>query len=143
MGAPAILTHVRAPSRRTRRILREVDADGRVHEARLTGRDSVFAGPTDVAYAARDCAVTVTAGEAPVRVAVCGAKATNATQATTAAHATDAAHGTQPAPFRHVTAAEVPVELRGAGRASREVRNMGLPDVLDADDESTASEVVG
>jgi 5-deoxy-glucuronate isomerase len=27
----------------------------------------------------------------------------------------------------------VPVELRGAGRASREVRNFGTPDVLDAD----------
>ena len=35
--------------------------------------------------------------------------------------------------FRHVAAAEVPVELRGAGMASREVRNFGTPGVLDAD----------
>jgi 5-deoxy-glucuronate isomerase len=52
------------------------------------------------------------------RVALCGAPATKAPE---------------PKPFRHVTASEVPVELRGAGRASREVRNLGLPDVLDAD----------
>jgi 5-deoxy-glucuronate isomerase len=32
-----------------------------------------------------------------------------------------------------VAAAEVPVELRGAGTASREVRNFGTPGVLDAD----------
>ena len=36
-------------------------------------------------------------------------------------------------PFRHVAATEVPVELRGAGPASREVRNFGIPGVLDAD----------
>jgi 5-deoxy-glucuronate isomerase len=34
---------------------------------------------------------------------------------------------------RHVTAEEIPVELRGAGIASREVRNFGIPGVLDAD----------
>jgi 5-deoxy-glucuronate isomerase len=51
-------------------------------------------------------------------VALCGAPATRSQH---------------PRPYRHVTAAEVPVELRGAGLASREVRNMGLPDVLDAD----------
>ena len=38
-----------------------------------------------------------------------------------------------PLPFRHVAAAEVPVELRGAGQATREVRNFGTPGVLDAD----------
>ena len=36
-------------------------------------------------------------------------------------------------PFRHVRADEVPVELRGAGIASREVRNFGTPGVLEAD----------
>jgi 5-deoxy-glucuronate isomerase len=34
---------------------------------------------------------------------------------------------------RHVRREEVPVELRGAGVASREVRNFGTPDVLGAD----------
>jgi 5-deoxy-glucuronate isomerase len=35
--------------------------------------------------------------------------------------------------FRHLDASDVPVELRGAGIASREVRNFGIPGVLDAD----------
>lgn len=86
-------------------------------EAVLAGRGSVFDGPTDVAYAARDTALSLTAVGGPARVAVCGARA-------------EAAH--QPA-FRHVALDEVPVELRGAGRASREVRNLGTPDVLGAD----------
>jgi 5-deoxy-glucuronate isomerase len=83
----------------------------------LLGRETVFAGPTDVAYVARDSGFTVTAAGGPARVALCLAKAT-------ARHT--------PA-VRHVAAAEVPVELRGAGRCSREVRNFGIPGVLDAD----------
>lgn len=86
-------------------------------KAVLVGRPSVFAGPTDVAYVARDTALTVTATGGPARVAVCGAQAA-------APHTPS---------FRHVEAAEVPVELRGAGTASREVRNFGIPGVLDAD----------
>ena len=94
-----------------------VDADGRRHEAQLAGRPSVFAGPTDVAYSSRDTELTVTANDGAARVAVCGARA---------------AERYTP-PFRHVDAAAVPVELRGAGSASREVRNFGIPGVLDAD----------
>ena len=95
------------------------EADGTTHIADLPGRASVFDGPTDVVYAGRGSRLTVTnAGPDAGRVALCGAPATKA----------DA-----PKPYRHVTASEVPVELRGAGLASREVRNMGLPDVLDAD----------
>ncbi|HEY7720316.1 MAG TPA: 5-deoxy-glucuronate isomerase [Pedococcus sp.] len=86
-------------------------------KAALAGRPSVFAGPTDVAYVARDTALTVTATGGPARVAVCGARAS-------------ARH---PSAFRHVEAGEVPVELRGAGIASREVRNFGIPGVLEAD----------
>lgn len=86
-------------------------------KAVLAGRPSVFAGPTDVAYVSRDTALTVTATGGPARVAVCGAQA--------------AAPHTPP--FRHVEAADVPVELRGAGTASREVRNFGIPGVLEAD----------
>jgi len=94
-----------------------LDADGVTHAAQLAGRESVLAGPTDVAYASRDCELTVTAEGGPARVAVCGARA---------------AERITP-PFRHVDAADVPVELRGAGLASREVRNFGIPGVLDAD----------
>jgi 5-deoxy-glucuronate isomerase len=83
----------------------------------LIGRESVFAGPTDVAYVTRDLAFSVTAHDVPARVAVCGA-----TAATPSAPA-----------VRHLTREEVPVELRGAGVASREVRNFGVPGVLGAD----------
>lgn len=95
------------------------EADGTTHEADLGGRSSVFDGPTDVVYAGRGSTLRVvnTTG-GPGRVALAGAPATRSAD---------------PTPYRHVRAAEVPVELRGAGRASREVRNMGLPDVLDAD----------
>ena len=95
------------------------EADGATHDVTLTGRASVFDGPSDVVYAGRGSRLRVThLGSDAGRVALCGAPA----------HKSDA-----PKPFRHLTASEVPVELRGAGLASREVRNMGLPDVLDAD----------
>ena len=86
-------------------------------EAKLEGRASVFAGATDVAYVPAGSTLSVTAaGDA--RVAVVFAL-------TASAHSRF--------PFRHVAAGEVPVELRGAGMASREVRNFGIPGVLDAD----------
>ena len=83
----------------------------------LVGRKSVFAGPTDVAYVPAGMPFDVTS-EHGARVAVPFARAT----------AGDT--GLMP---RHVTAEEIPVELRGAGIASREVRNFGIPGVLDAD----------
>jgi 5-deoxy-glucuronate isomerase len=95
------------------------EADGATHAVTLAGRQSVFAGATDVVYAGRGSRLRVRlVGPDAGRVALCGAVATKAAD---------------PKPFRHVTAPEVPVELRGTGRASREVRNLGLPDVLDAD----------
>ena len=94
-----------------------VDPEGLKHEAVLAGRPSVFAGPTDVAYVTRDCEVTVTAEGGPAKVAVCGARVSRR----------------HTPPFRHVDVADVPVELRGAGVASREVRNFGTPGVLEAD----------
>jgi 5-deoxy-glucuronate isomerase len=96
-----------------------VDHAGEHHEARLAGRESVFAGPTDVAYVPRGASLTVrNASGGPAKVALCGSKATK--------------QDTRP-PFRHVAVADVPVEFRGAGMASREVRNFGTPQVLDAD----------
>ncbi|WP_214103300.1 5-deoxy-glucuronate isomerase [Acrocarpospora catenulata] len=93
----------------------EVTAAG--HRARLAGRDSVFAGPTDIAYVPPGTDLTVRA-TAPARIALCGARA---------------AKRRTPPQFSHLKAADVPVELRGAGQASREVRNFGIPGVLDAD----------
>jgi len=95
------------------------EADGTTHDVVLAGRPSVFDGPTDVVYTGRGSTVRISNGGPDAgRVALCGAPATRAAE---------------PRSFRHLTASEVPVELRGTGRASREVRNLGLPDVLDAE----------
>ncbi|WP_347354273.1 5-deoxy-glucuronate isomerase [Intrasporangium sp.] len=92
-----------------------VEADGQ--RLSLAGRADVFAGPTDVAYVARDLGLTVTAGEGAARVAVCGAKA----------------RGRHTPSVVRIAREDVPVELRGAGLASREVRNFGTPATLAAD----------
>ena len=85
----------------------------------LAGRAHVFAGPTDVAYVPPGSAVTLEgAGEGEVRVAVC------------LAAVPEGAAG--PGEVTLLPAADVPVELRGAGIASRQVRNFGVPGVLDA-----------
>ena len=95
-----------------------VDAAGGEHTLTLPGRESVFAGPTDVAYVPRGSTLTVAAvGYAACRVALAGAVVP--------------AEG-EPKPVRVVTAGEVPPELRGAGACSREVRAFGLPEALDA-----------
>ncbi|MEP6599273.1 MAG: 5-deoxy-glucuronate isomerase [Actinomycetota bacterium] len=89
-----------------------VQADGQ--RADLAGRDNVFSGVTDVAYVPRDSALVVRS-DGGGRFALATARAS------------------APGAFRHVTAADVPVELRGAGPCSREVHNFGLPGVLAAD----------
>jgi 5-deoxy-glucuronate isomerase len=79
----------------------------------LEGRPSVFDGPTDLVYVGPGKAVTLrsTAGG---RFALCGARAQSAL------------------PLRYLAASQVPVELRGAGQSSRQVRNFGTPGSLDA-----------
>jgi len=95
--------------------------DGETESFTLHGRTGVFAGATDVIYAPPGTTLRVRPradlSEADaVRVAVC------------LAHA----GGGIGIPARYLPAAEVPVELRGAGIASRQVRNFGVPGVLDA-----------
>jgi 5-deoxy-glucuronate isomerase len=80
----------------------------------LEGRRDPFAGPTDFAYVPRMSRFTVTS-TAGARLALPHAKAETAR------------------PFRRIPAEEVCTELRGAGQASRQVRNFGTPDVLNAD----------
>ena len=92
------------------------DRDGTLQEATLEGRASVFVGPTDVAYVPAGSSLGLSA-DGPARIAVCSAEI--GSKSSTAA-------------FRHITVEEVPVEMRGAGQASREVRNFGVPAVLDA-----------
>ncbi|MFW0792266.1 5-deoxy-glucuronate isomerase [Gordonia sp. CPCC 205515] len=89
-----------------------VTADGRTFE--LAGRASVFAGPSDFAYVGRDTEFTVSS-TAGGRFALCGARAS------------------KKLPFRYGPAADVPVELRGAGNCSRQVHNFGTAGVFEAD----------
>ena len=80
----------------------------------LAGRRSVFSRLTDFAYLPRDAAVTVR-GPAGGRFAL------------------PAARAQRRLPFRYGPAEDVPVELRGAGQASRQVNNFCTPDSFDAD----------
>jgi 5-deoxy-glucuronate isomerase len=84
------------------------------HEFDLAGRESVFHGPTDFAYVGRDNGFRVST-RAGARVALCGARAR------------------RQLPFRYRAAANVPVELRGAGNCSRQVHNFATADVFAAD----------
>ncbi|GAB92938.1 5-deoxy-glucuronate isomerase [Gordonia rhizosphera] len=89
-----------------------VEAEGIAFE--LTGRASVFDGPSDFAYVGRDTEFTVSS-EAGGRFALCGARAK------------------KKLPFRYGPAADIPVELRGAGNCSRQVHNFGTAGVFEAD----------
>lgn len=86
--------------------------DATAHD--LVGRPSVFDGPSDVVYAPRDAELTISSAVGG-RFALCSARAE-----------------ARLAPS-YLPATAVPIELRGAGRASREVHNFGVPGVLDAD----------
>ncbi len=99
--------------------VRCTESTGATSQVRLAGRSSVFAGPTDVAFVPRDSDLVLEASE-PCRVALA------------VAVVPEQPLGPVPS-FRHLPAADVPVELRGAGQASREVRNFGVPGVLDAE----------
>ncbi len=89
-----------------------VEVDGERYE--LAGRPSVFAGPTDLVYAPIGSDVTVSSA-AGGRFALGTARASRRF------------------PAQHLPAASVPVELRGAGCASRQIHNFATPETLDAD----------
>ncbi|MDR1236875.1 MAG: 5-deoxy-glucuronate isomerase [Propionibacteriaceae bacterium] len=78
----------------------------------LTGRPSVWSGPTDLVYAGPDTALTISGTG---QFAVCSAAATGHREA------------------YHQPASATPVEFRGSGNMSREVRNFGTPGVCDAE----------
>ena len=80
----------------------------------LTGRSDVFSAVTDFAYVPRDASVTVTS-KAGGRFALTGARCERRL------------------PARYGPASGVPVELRGAGTASRQVNNFAAADVFEAD----------
>ena len=89
-----------------------VEADGETFV--LEGRDDVFSAVTDFVYVPRDAHVVV-ASERGGRFALPSSRAGRRLEA------------------RHVAAADVPVELRGAGSASRQVNNFCAPDAFEAD----------
>ncbi|EHB53908.1 protein IolB [Mycolicibacterium rhodesiae JS60] len=87
-----------------------VTCAGQVFE--LSRRESVFDGPADMVYLGIGQEYTI-AGEG--RFAICGARATTSF------------------PNRRVAAADVAVELRGAGNCSRQVHNFGTATTFEAD----------
>ena len=89
-----------------------VDVDGEPFA--LAGRLGVFAGVTDFLYVPRDARVEI-GSERGGRFALPSARADRRL------------------PVRHVRAAAVPVELRGAGQASRQVNNFCAPEAFEAD----------
>jgi 5-deoxy-glucuronate isomerase len=89
-----------------------VSCDGETFE--LSGRKSVFDGVTDFAYVPRDAQVHI-ASSSGGRFALTGARCRQRLAA------------------RYGPASGVPVELRGAGQASRQVNNFGAAHVFDAD----------
>lgn len=80
----------------------------------VDGRPDVFSGPSDFVYVPRDAEIEVTSregGRFALPSAVCSRRL----------------------PFRHQPASAVPVELRGAGAASRQVNNFCTPEAFEAD----------
>ena len=88
----------------------EVSCDGETFE--LQGRRDVFSRVTDFAYVPRDASVTVTGRG---RFALPAARCENRLSA------------------RYGPAEDVAVELRGAGRCSRQVNNFCTPEAFEAD----------
>ncbi|MBV9845958.1 MAG: 5-deoxy-glucuronate isomerase [Kutzneria sp.] len=98
-----------------------VDVDGERLE--LVGRDSVFARVTDFAYIPRDAEVTLLAvddAELALPMARCHRRLTP----------------------RYGSAESVPVEVRGAGNATRQVTNFGVPGVWEHADKLSACELI-
>jgi 5-deoxy-glucuronate isomerase len=89
-----------------------VECDGETIE--VTGRSGVFAGPTDFAYLPLGSTAHLRSRDGG-RFALCGARARRRL------------------PVRYGPAADVPVELRGAGRCSRQVNNFATAGVFEAD----------
>jgi 5-deoxy-glucuronate isomerase len=88
----------------------EVTVDG--ESFTLEGRDGIFDGPTDFVYVPRDAHVEI-AGEG--RVALPSSRARNRLEP------------------QRVAAADIAVELRGAGQMSRQVNNFCAPEAFAAD----------
>jgi 5-deoxy-glucuronate isomerase len=86
--------------------------DGKTTSQELIGRESVFHGPTDILYLSIDTEITITGSG---RVIIAEAPAKNSF------------------PAKYIAKDRVPVVTRGAGPASRQIHNFGVPEELVAD----------
>ncbi|ASF12507.1 5-deoxy-glucuronate isomerase [Nocardia brasiliensis NBRC 14402] len=89
----------------------------------LAGRDSVFTRVTDFAYVPRDAEVTLHA-QGALEVALPMARCANRLTP------------------KYGPAEQVPVDVRGAGRATRQVTNFGVPGVWEHADKLNACELI-
>jgi 5-deoxy-glucuronate isomerase len=89
----------------------------------LDGRGSVFSAVTDFAYVGRDSVVTLLSDRV-AEVALPAARCATRLEA------------------RYGAAADVPVETRGAGSASRQVNNFGVPGVWDHAEKLVCCELI-
>jgi 5-deoxy-glucuronate isomerase len=96
----------------TSAVVEYVVAGGAPASQVLAGRTSVFHGPTDQLYLPINTSATITGA---------GRIAVGETPATVAK------------PVQFTPKDKVQVAIRGAGRESRQVHNLGMPDTLDAD----------
>jgi len=87
---------------------------GRDDAFTVTGREGVFSGPSDFVYVPRDASVQISSRDGG-RFALPSARCARRLA------------------MRHQPASQVPVELRGAGHASRQVNNFCTPDAFEAD----------
>lgn len=85
----------------------EVAIDGQAYP--MAGRSGVFAAVSDWLYAPVNSTIAITA-TTPGEIAICTARAT------------------EQHPIVHVPASSVSVEVRGAGRSTRQVTNIATPD---------------
>ncbi|MEZ5097928.1 MAG: 5-deoxy-glucuronate isomerase [Nocardioides sp.] len=99
------------------------DGSGATATFALTGRESVFTRVTDFAYVGRDSTAVLTSDTA----------AEVALPASRCARALPPAYG---------AAEDVPVEVRGAGSATRQVTNFGVPGVWDHADKLICCELI-
>ncbi|MGM1062594.1 5-deoxy-glucuronate isomerase [Saccharothrix sp. Mg75] len=98
-------------------------ADGAVERFDLVGRESVFTRVTDFAYVGRDSEVRLSTRDG-VEVALPMARCE------------------RPLPPRYGPAEDVPVEVRGAAGATRQVTNFGVPGAWDHADRLMACELI-
>ena len=87
----------------------------------LRGRRSVFHGPADFLYLPFNTEIKLS-GTSRIAIGECPAKNSK--------------------PVQFIAKENVPVNIRGAGRESRQIHNFGMPDVLDADRMITVEAIV-